>query len=110
MPTREELTQLVRMVREDGYHHPHTEVHIHLALQLLEELIVKGEETHEPMDWKALGIEGNLAHARDHMHNIDPLTGGNKSEIVAGTDDLLNQACRLLMALQLREEARNAGR
>lgn len=110
MPTREELTQLVRMVREDGYHHPHTEVHIHLALQLLEELIVKGEETHEPMDWKALGIRGNLERAEIHCWGVDWTTGENVIDSNSDKDNLLHQACRLLMALQLREEARNAGR
>lgn len=103
---REELAELVRTVSEDGYHHPHTEVHLHMAIRKIEELLIKGEAMHEPMDWKELEISGNLNKIRNHGPFIHPLTGENQVN-ASHEDHLLNATCRLLMALQLREERRN---
>lgn len=105
--TRDELQELVRQVAEDGFHHPHLEVHCHMALRKLEELIEQNEATHEPMDWKVFGIDESLAHAREHIRNVGPLTGRDILEAPDPTDHLLHAACRLIMAIQLREEARN---
>jgi hypothetical protein len=104
--TKEELDQLVRTVSEDGYHHPHLEVHCHMALRKLEELIETNEAVHEPLDWKSLGTQGNLERMDAHTQGIDIETGENSSEAFQ-EDHLLHACCRLLMALQLREEARN---
>lgn len=105
--TREELAELVRTVSEDGYHHPHLEVHCHMALRKLEELIGQNEATHEPMDWKDLGVSGNIERSELHLQAANFLSGENALPDSKTDDDLLHSCCRLLMALQLREEARN---
>lgn len=104
--TREELDALIKAQSAFRVRDPHLSVHVPEALDLLELLITQSQATHEPMDWKILGVFGNLEHASHHLIEINIESGKN---IQAGEaeDHLLNTTCRLLMALQLREEAKN---
>ena len=69
--------------------------HCPLAIETIREVIRNGEDNHPLFSWVPLGVAGNMAHFSKH---IDLYRDGDKSE-----DHLSHAACRLLMALELRE-------
>ncbi len=72
--------------------------HVPLAAETIREVIRNGEDNHPLFSWVKLGIAGNLAHYSKHM---DLYSIGDRTE-----DHLSHAACRLLMALELRERAK----
>ena len=64
--------------------------------QVCEEALAGGK--HKEGDWRTLGVAGNVDHAVTHIREFI-----FKAE---DEDHLANLACRTLMALQLREEAK----
>jgi hypothetical protein len=102
--TKEALDQLIRDAIADGVAFPFLVTHCPRAVALLDGLIEAGQKTHGPMDWKDLKIRGNLD--RSLTHRLD-VSVSNGATIGSGKDDaLLNATCRLLMALELREAAK----
>lgn len=72
--------------------------HISLALDVVNQVIARGERTHPPFSWVELGFAGNMAHFSRH---IEMYAKGDTSE-----DHLAHAACRLMMALELRERGK----
>ena len=72
--------------------------------KVFEQALASGK--HQPGDWRQLTFEGLFEHFEVHVEMMpstleDALFFDDK-------DDLENAACRVLMLLQLREEARRA--
>lgn len=72
------------------------DIQLEKALSVIDQVLQRGYKDHPTDSWKGLGVIGNLDHAREHMSSWG----------VDGEDNLAHAACRLLMALQLREEAK----
>jgi hypothetical protein len=69
--------------------------------QIFQEAILSGK--HKSGDWRALGIEGNATHLKEHWIRV--MTDDVFIESVDdGDDHLANLCCRALMLLQLRED------
>lgn len=98
--TQEELDAKVLAAIMAGHLEPFLHVHVPLAIHAVDNLICREAKNHGPMDWKDQGEEGNLEHAETHLEKLCIPSG----EI---EDHLLNATCRLLMALQLREESKS---
>jgi len=71
--------------------------HVPLAAETIREVIRNGEDNHPLFSWVPLGVAGNMAHFSKHM---ELHARGDTTE-----DHLAHAACRLLMALELRERS-----
>ena len=71
------------------------DVNLDQALCTLARTLAAGRRTHRAFAWRSKPIQRHLQHARKHL---DLLASGS-----LGEDLLAHAACRLLMALELRE-------
>jgi len=101
-PTQAQLDQAVQDLIDDGCAFPYVVAHCPRAIALLDELIKTGQQTHGPMDWKQLGSQGNVERATAHLREMM-----NKYSLDRSADHFLNAACRMIMALELREETKD---
>jgi len=98
-PTQEQLDQIVQQNIDDGCAFPYLLTHCPRALAILDALLKTGQLTHAPMDWVALGTQGNIDHAIKHMRaTLDKYHVNTKHE-----DHWLNAVCRLLFVVEIRE-------
>jgi len=72
-----------------------SDVNLDQALCILARTLASGRRTHRAFAWRSKPIQRHLQHARKHL---DLLASGSEGE-----DHLAHAACRLLMALELRE-------
>ena len=72
-----------------------SDVNLDQALCVLARTLAAGRRTHRAGAWRLKAVQKHLQHARKHL---DLLASGS-----AGEDHLAHAACRLLMALELRE-------
>ena len=72
-----------------------SDVNLDQALCVLASTLAAGRRTHRAGAWRLKAVQKHLQHARKHL---DLLASGS-----AGEDHLAHAACRLLMALELRE-------
>jgi hypothetical protein len=72
-----------------------SDVNLDQALGVLARTLAAGRRTHRARAWRAKPVQRHLQHARKHL---DLLASGAEGE-----DHLAHAACRLLMALELRE-------
>jgi hypothetical protein len=72
-----------------------SDVNLDRALCMVARTLAAGRRTHRAFVWRSKPIQRHLHHARKHL---DLLASGSESE-----DHLAHAACRLLMALELRE-------
>jgi len=100
--TKEQLDKIVQQNIDDGAAFPYLLTHCPRSLALLDELLKKGQDTHEPMDWIALGLNGNRDHAIDHLRKMmGPRLIGDHD------NHWLNAVCRLMFCLELLEAAKD---
>ena len=78
-----------------------SDVNLDQALRILARTLASGRRSHRAGVWRLKPVQKHLRHARKHL---DLLASG-----VGGEDHLAHAACRLLMALELRERTANAG-
>jgi hypothetical protein len=82
-----------------------SDINLGLALSILARTLAAGRCTHRAGAWRSKPVQKHLQHARKHL---DLLAIGS-----GGEDHLAHAACRLLMALELREriaaQSRSAG-
>ena len=71
----------------------HLEKHCPNALWVIDQVFRQGERTHAPMDWKELGVAGNMARASRHLAllAVDDVSEDHRAHAVA----------RLMCALEL---------
>ena len=62
--------------------------------------LLEGADTHYPNEWKDQGLEVHLKHASDHLEAVLTKVSSDDKE-----DHLAHSACRLMMALALRNLA-----
>ncbi|MGO9057828.1 MAG: dATP/dGTP diphosphohydrolase domain-containing protein [Candidatus Binataceae bacterium] len=74
-----------------------SDVNLDQAFRILARTLAAGRHTHRAGAWRSKPVQKHLRHARQHL---DLLAGGSEGE-----DHLAQAACRLLMALELRERA-----
>jgi len=72
-----------------------SDVNLDQAFCILARTLATGRRTHRAGAWRSKPVQRHLQHARTHL---DLLAGGSEGE-----DHLAHAACRLLMALELRE-------
>ena len=72
-----------------------SDINLDQALCALARTLAVGRRTHRAGAWRLKPVQKHLQHARKHL---DLLASGS-----AGEDHLAHAACRLLMALELRE-------
>lgn len=72
-----------------------SDVNLDQALSVLARTFAVGRRTHRAGGWRLKPVPKHLRHARKHL---DLLATGSEGE-----DHLAHAACRLLMALELRE-------
>jgi hypothetical protein len=72
-----------------------SDINLDQALCVLARTFGAGRRTHRAGAWRLKPVQKHLQHARKHL---DLLASGS-----AGEDHLAHAACRLLMALELRE-------
>src|SRR5277367_3272886 len=72
-----------------------SDVNLDQALSILARTLAAGRRTHRAGAWRSKPVQKHLQHARKHL---DLLASGAGAE-----DHLGHAACRLLMALELRE-------
>jgi hypothetical protein len=72
-----------------------SDINLDQAFLVLARTLAAGRSTHRAGAWRLKPIQKHLQHARKHL---DLLANGS-----AGEDHLAHAACRLLMALELRE-------
>jgi len=72
-----------------------SDVNLDQALSILARTLAAGRRTHRAGEWRSKPVQKHLQHARKHF---DLLASGYEGE-----DHLVHAACRLLMALELRE-------
>jgi hypothetical protein len=72
-----------------------SDINLDQALCALARTLAAGRRTHRAGAWRLKPVQKHLQHARKHL---DLLASGS-----AGEDHLAHAACRLLMALELRE-------
>jgi hypothetical protein len=97
--TKDELNLIVQQNLDDGAAFPYLVTHCPRTLALLDALLKAGQETHEPMDWAQLGMDGNRDHAIEHLRKLsDKFLVDPKHE-----DHWLNAVCRLLFVVEIRE-------
>ena len=72
-----------------------SDVNLDQALSVLARTLAAGRRTHRAGAWRLKPVLKHLRHARKHL---DLLATGSEGE-----DHLAHAACRLLMALELRE-------
>ncbi len=72
-----------------------SDVNLDQALSVLARTLAAGRRTHRAGAWRLKPVPKHLRHARKHL---DLLATGSEGE-----DHLAHAACRLLMALELRE-------
>ncbi len=75
-----------------------SDINLDQALWVLARTLAAGRSTHRAGAWRLKPIQKHLQHARKHL---DLLASGS-----AGEDHLAHAACRLLMALELRDANR----
>ena len=73
-----------------------SDVNLDQAFCILARTFASGRRTHRPGAWRSKPVQKHLQHARKHL---DLLASG-----AGGEDHLAHAACRLLMALELREQ------
>jgi hypothetical protein len=74
-----------------------SDVNLDQAFCILARTLAAGRGTHRAGAWRSKPVQKHLQHARKHL---DLLAGGSESEHHLG-----HAACRLLMALELRERS-----
>lgn len=89
--TKKELRH--HIAQQNPTYYPHLQFHLPKVLDLLNELFISGERTHEPLDWRKKGYHGNLARADKHR---ELWLRGEKSE-----DHELHEIARRLCALEI---------
>jgi hypothetical protein len=72
-----------------------SDVNLDRALSVLARTLATGRRTHRSGAWRLKPVAKHLRHARQHLELL--ATGSE------GEDHLAHAACRLLMALELRE-------
>jgi len=72
-----------------------SDVNLDQAFCILARTLASGRRTHRAGAWRSKPVQKHLQHARKHL---DLLARGSEGE-----DHLAHAACRLLMALELRE-------
>jgi hypothetical protein len=72
-----------------------SDVNLDQAFCILARTLASGRRTHRAGAWRSKSVQKHLQHARRHL---DLLASG-----AGGEDHLAHAACRLLMALELRE-------
>jgi Domain of unknown function (DUF5664) len=72
-----------------------SDVNLDQALSVVARTLGAGRRTHRAGAWRSKPVPKHLQHARKHL---DLLASGSEGE-----DHLAHAACRLLMALELRE-------
>ncbi len=72
-----------------------SDVNLDQAFCILARTLAAGRRSHRAGAWRLKSVQKHLRHARKHL---DLLASG-----VGGEDHLAHAACRLLMALELRE-------
>ena len=72
-----------------------SDINLDQAFGVLVRTLAAGRRTHRAGAWRLIPVQKHLQHARKHL---DLLASGS-----AGEDHLAHAACRLLMALELRE-------
>jgi hypothetical protein len=77
-----------------------SDVNLDQAFSILARTLAAGRRTHRAGAWRAKSVRKHLQHARKHF---DLLASG-----AGGEDHLAHAACRLLMALELRERTAKA--
>ena len=78
-----------------------SDVNLDQALRILARTLASGRRSHRAGVWRLKPVQKHLRHARKHL---DLLASG-----VGGEDHLAHAACRLLMALELRERTAQSG-
>ena len=78
-----------------------SDINLDQAFLVLARTLAAGRSTHRAGAWRLKPIQKHLQHARKHL---DLLANGSASE-----DHLAHAACRLLMALELRERTAHTG-
>ncbi len=71
-----------------------SDVNLDQALRILARTLASGRRSHRAGAWRLIPVQKHLRHARKHL---DLASGAG------GEDHLAHAACRLLMALELRE-------
>ena len=74
-----------------------SDVNLDQAFRILARTLAAGRRSHRAGGWRLKPVQKHLRHARKHL---DLLASG-----AGGEDHLAHAACRLLMALELRERA-----
>jgi len=82
----------------------YSEKHLLLALYRLEAVLAAGEKPHNSDGWRALGVTGNLAHARRHLRLASAQIVSEEQLPDQEEDHLVNCASRILFAVQLLSE------
>jgi len=77
-----------------------SDINLDQAFCVLARTLAAGRRTHRAGAWRLKAVQKHLQHARKHL---DLLASGS-----AGEDHLAHAACRLLMALELRERTARA--
>ena len=72
-----------------------SDVNLDQALGVLARTLAAGRRTHRAGAWRLKAVQKHLQHARKHLDLL--------ASVSAGEDHLAHAACRLLMALELRE-------
>jgi len=72
-----------------------SDVNLNQAFRILARTLAAGRSTHRAGAWRSKPVQKHLQHSRKHL---DLLAAGS-----GGEDHLAHAACRLLMALELRE-------
>ncbi|HEV3196735.1 MAG TPA: dATP/dGTP diphosphohydrolase domain-containing protein [Bryobacteraceae bacterium] len=72
-----------------------SDINLDQAFGVLVRTLAAGRRTHRAGAWRLIPVQKHLQHARKHL---DLFASGS-----AGEDHLAQAACRLLMALELRE-------
>ncbi len=73
-----------------------SDVNLDQALCVLARTLAAGRRTHRAGAWRLKAVQKHLQHARKHLDLL-------AASVSAGEDHLAHAACRLLMALELRE-------
>ncbi len=72
-----------------------SDVNLDQAFCILARTLTSGRRTHRAGAWRSKSVQKHLQHARKHLALLASGAGGE--------DHLAHAACRLLMALELRE-------
>jgi hypothetical protein len=72
-----------------------SDVNLDQALCILARTLAAGRRTHRAGAWRSKSVQKHLKHARKHLELL--------ARGCEGEDHLAHAACRLLMALELRE-------